>query len=313
MSQITIIGLGLIGTSIGLALKQNERNYVIMGHDKSTDAAAKAKKRGVVDKTNWNLINACEEADLIILAIPAGGIAPTLEALKDDLKPGSMVMDTATIKVPIIEAAKVLPNAVHFVGSNPILISGAHLTVDQATPGLFTDIPWALCPTPETDAAAISVASDFVTAIGASPVFLDPTEHDGLMAAVDGMPTVLAAAVLGATSKNPAWREIRHMAGNQFGTATYLPDFESEDLTAAVTANNVNVAQWLDLLIDELQGWKADLQTEDTKAINERFEQAIDRRSQWLAMRARGDWDEPNRPEDSPSFWKRLFLGGGRG
>lgn len=312
MSQITIIGLGLIGISLGLALKKEERSYTIIGHDKENDAVARAKKSGAIDKSHWNLISACEEADLILLAIPAAGIRPTLEAIREDLKPGCLIMDTATIKVPVLEAAEVLPDSVHFVGSNPILTASSHLTADEASADLFQNISWALCPTTTTSADAIQVAANLVTALGAQPFFLDPAEHDGLMAVVDATPTVLSAAFMNTTANNPAWREIRRMAGGQFETVTYLPDFEPNDLSEAVLTNRIGVAYWIDMLMAELTAWKEDLEAGEDEAVTQRFSDAIDSRSQWLRMRERGDWDERERPEDAPSFWKRMFGIGAR-
>ena len=201
-SQITIVGLGLIGTSLGLALKREERNFVIVGHDKDGGAIERAKQAGAIDRSHWNLISACEAADLIVLAIPTAGIGPTLKALRQDLKSGCLILDTAQIKGPVLQAAQVLPDTVHFVGSNPVLVGSSRPVIDSPSADLFQNATWALCPTPTTAPDAIRVAADLVTLVGAQPLFLDPAEHDGLMAAVDGMPTVLAAALATAVGNN---------------------------------------------------------------------------------------------------------------
>jgi len=310
-SQITIIGLGLIGTSLGLALQGNENDFLIVGHDKERSATSRAKKLGAIDKSNWNLINACDTADLILLAIPAAGIRPTLEVIRDDLKPGCLLIDTAPIKTPILEAATVLPNNVHFVGGNPVLAAG-NLTTDDASADLFKDGSWALCPTADTAPDAIRITSDLVYSIGSQPFFLDAAEHDGLMAAVDGMPTLLSAAVVNAVSKSPAWREIRRMAGGQFETITQLPDFLAEDFSAAVQGNRANIVHWIDAMIAELVEWKYDLQGADETAVTERFTDAIEHRDQWLALRAKGDWEEPGGVTESPNLWRQMFGFGGK-
>jgi prephenate dehydrogenase len=312
-SQITIIGLGLIGTSLGLALQRNENDFLIVGHDKDRSATSRAKKLGAIDKSNWNLINACDTADLIILAIPAAGIPPTLEVIRDDLKPGCLLIDTATIKSPILEAATVLPGNVHFVGGNPVLAAG-NLTIEDASADLFKDGSWALCPTADTEPDAIRIASDLVVSLGAQPFFLDAAEHDGLMAAVDGMPTLLSAAVMNVVSQSPAWREIRRMAGSQFEIITQLPDFSPEDFGAAVQGNRTNIVYWIDAMIEELAGWKYDLQDADEEAVSERFTDAETERDQWLALRAKGDWEGQGRMEEAPSLWRQMFgFGGKRG
>lgn len=310
-SQITIIGLGLIGTSLGLALQRNENDFLIVGHDKERSATSRAKKLGAIDKSDWNLINACDTADLIILAIPAAGIQPTLEVIRDDLKPGCLLIDTATIKTPILEAAAILPDNVHFVGGNPVLAAG-NLTIEDASADLFQGGSWAICATADTAPDAIRIASDLVISIGAQPFFLDAAEHDGLMAAVDGMPTLLSAAVMHAVSKSPAWREIRRMAGRQFETVTQLPDFTPADFDAAVQGNRNNIIHWIDAMISELVEWKHALQDAGEATVTERFADAIDHRDRWLALRAKGEWEAPGGVQETPSLWRQMFGFGGR-
>ena len=120
-SKIAIIGLGRIGGSVGLALKKAKIDAEIVGHDKDSETAHKAQKRGAVDKTEWNLHGACDHAGLIVLALPLAAVKSTLEALKESLGPGVIVTDTATTKVPVLEWARALPQGVEFVGGNPAL------------------------------------------------------------------------------------------------------------------------------------------------------------------------------------------------
>ncbi len=122
-SKIAIIGLGLIGNSIGLGLGKESRDFEIVGHDKDSAAASQSKKLKAVDKTEWNLISACSNADLVILALPAAAIRDTLKAVAGELKPGAIVLDTASIKAPVQAwASELLPDTVLFIGTNPVLI-----------------------------------------------------------------------------------------------------------------------------------------------------------------------------------------------
>lgn len=303
MSKITIIGLGLIGASIGLALKRENSDFEIMGHDRNNDAIVQARKIGAIDKSHWNLISSCEDADLILLTIPAAGIPPTLEAIKQDLKPGCLIMDTAPTMRQPLTAASVLPANVYYISTNPILPAERN----QPSAELFREISWALSPTPDTAAAVIQIASDMIIALGAHPFFLDPDEHDGLMAVVEGIPMILAASLLNATGSSNAWREIRRMAGSQFETTSTLPDFLPEELAQPLLPNSTNLNHWLDILIAELQSWQADLRDENEDALQARFEKAIDLRTQWLKIRTKNRWEEPDRLENTPSYWRRLI------
>ncbi len=108
--RITIVGLGLIGNSIGLALTQGQRKFEVVGHDKDNKAAGQSRKIKAVDKTEWNLISACDGADLVILALPAIAIRDTMQALAHELKPGCVVMDTASVKAPVQRWADEIPD-----------------------------------------------------------------------------------------------------------------------------------------------------------------------------------------------------------
>ena len=124
-AKISIVGLGLIGSSMGLALKEQEGNYQIIGHDSEPLVTKYSRKMGAVDDTSWNLITACDGADLIILAVPLAAMRKTLEAIAPDLKPGAIVSDTATLKAPVMAMAEeLIPDGVSFIGGNPILLPG---------------------------------------------------------------------------------------------------------------------------------------------------------------------------------------------
>lgn len=108
--KITIIGVGAIGTSLGLALKQTDDPPRLIAHDKDPLHTRQALKMGAFDKSEWNLINAVDNADLIVLALPADAVRPTLEAIAADLKPDAVLTDTLSTKADILQmATELLP------------------------------------------------------------------------------------------------------------------------------------------------------------------------------------------------------------
>ena len=218
--RITIVGLGLIGSSIGLALSQQERDFEIVGHDKAQAAATQAKKLKAVDKTEWNLISACDGAGLIILALPLTALRTTMEALAGQLSAGAVVMDTAAVKAPVQTWADELLPDVPFVGTNPVISvdpSGATARAD-----LFEGRIWAICPSPTTAEGAVKIASDLAERLGAKPLYLDAAEHDGMTAAVEQLPALASMALLTSAVSQPTWREMRKLAGGQFESSTRL-------------------------------------------------------------------------------------------
>lgn len=306
--QITIVGLGLIGASLGLALKRQQQvKFVITGHDRSDPAVQRAKKLGAIDTSHWNLTKACEKADLVVLAVPFAAVAPTLTALADTLRPGCLVIDTTHLKAPVLDAAAALPDTVHFIPSNPVLLKRGPLTIDAAAADLFDKAPWALSPAANASPEAVNTASELIRLTGGQPFFLDPVEHDGLMAAVDGLPAVLAAALLDATTTNPAWREMRRLAGAQFDAASYLPASEGADLAELLATNSQSIIQWIGFLQEQLALWKRTLQDGDKQALTTRLEAVTEARALWQAMRLDGDFEEREPMQKPPGFWDRFI------
>jgi prephenate dehydrogenase len=313
MSQISIIGLGLIGTSIGLGLKNLEQNHTLIGHDKDRKAMDQALKVGAVDTTHWNLVAACRDADMIVLALPINDIAPTLEAIKLDLKPGCLIMDTAPLKRPVQEAVtQQLPDNVHFIGGNPILQHGQSLGPEDATADLFQGATWTLCPQEDVNPDAVKVAANMVSALGANPYFLSASEHDGLVAAAESLPLMLSGALMHAVSHSQAWPEIRRVAGMQFEQSTLMPEFDPAALTETVFENRDNISYWLEAMLAELTGWKKALDNEDAETIQAWFETGQKRRRQWLAMQERGHWEDvaDEAKIERTGFMARMFGAG---
>ncbi|MGD9376291.1 MAG: prephenate dehydrogenase [Anaerolineae bacterium] len=311
--RVTIVGLGLIGGSIGLALRQTDVASAVTGHDKEPSVSKEAKKLGAVDKSEWNLISACEEAEVVVLAIPMAGIKPTLEAVGPYLRPGTVLVDTATLKAPVVAwADEILPDGIHFVGANPIVSApvAANAGLSAARADLFQEGLFCLTPSSKADPAAVKLATDLITILGASPIFFDPAEHDGLMAAVEHLPPLLSLALLEMASSQQTWRELRKVAGNVFGAATDLPPDDAASFGDLILANRDNVLRWLDVYTASLTSLRQELVDADTEAIAQRFESAFAERDRWLADRQTGNWEgvKTELPE-KPNFLIDTFLG----
>ena len=314
--RITIVGLGFIGGSIGLALHQAKADFVVVGHDRERGAASQARKIGAVDKTDWNLVSACEDADLIVIAIPVGGIKDTLAAISPYLKPGCLITDTASIKSPVIEwAEEILPDGVNFVGGDPIVSDvGATATggmaggIDAARADLFSGAVYCLTPAPGAAPGAVRLASDFVYLLGAKPYFLDPLEHDGLMAGVDHLPFVLSAALLGITTESASWREMRRLAGGAFENATRFVSTDPTTYRDACLVNRENIVRWIDACSEKLGELKETILAGDAEKLGRLFEEAMVARQRWLRAREEGNWEgqSPEMPSMA-SFMGQLF------
>lgn len=315
---IAIVGLGVIGSSIGMALKKSEGNFELVGHDREPSVTRKARKLKAVDKTTWNLINATEEADLIILAVPVSAIRGTLEAMAPYLKEGCLIIDTASVKRPVLEwAEELLPETVAFVGGDPIVQVPAAEPgkggPDLANEALFQNRIFCLCPSIHTAPEAVQLASDLVSTLGAQPYFLDAAEHDGLVAGVEHLPQALSAALLSTVTQSSGWREMRKVAGDTFMRASDLSGTEADALRETSLANADNMVRWVDDAIRRLYDLRNAVRDGDEEYLDDLFADVVASREQWIIDRAKGFVGEelPSAPE-TPSYWKSLFgMGGG--
>jgi prephenate dehydrogenase len=295
--QITIVGLDLIGSSAGLALRRYADKLSIVGHDKDSKLAAKAKKMGAVDRTEWNLISAVSEADRILLALPADQIKSTLAAIANDLKSGCILVDTAEVKTIVLQwAAELLPKDVHLIGGHPILLV-ENPSIEGASATLFENKLFCLTPDAGSEASAVRLAADLAEAMGAKPFFLDAAEHDSMVGAVEHVPAILSGAFLEATSASSGWLDMRKLAGSQFYSSTLIMAESGPSAADACVANRDNVLYWLDQLIAGLRAWRQNLADGDGEALAKAFDRGLEARHNWLRARSSGHWEETITPE----------------
>ena len=310
--QITIVGLGLIGCSAGLALRRYADKVSIVGHDKDSKLAAKAKKIGAVDRTEWNLISAVSEADRVLLALPADQIRDTLAAIAKDLTTGCVLVDTADIKAAVLQwAAELLPKDVHLIGGHPILMI-EDPSVDAASATLFENKLFCLTPDAGTEASAVRLAADLAEAMGAKPFFLDAAEHDSMIAAVEHIPAILAGALLGGTSTSPGWPDMRKLAASQFYSSTLIMPGSGPAVAESCMANREHVLYWLDQLMAGLRVWRQDLADGNGEVLAKAIDSGLEARSNWLGALASGNWEEVINPElPTSAMLMRSLIGFG--
>jgi prephenate dehydrogenase len=311
--QVSIIGLGLIGASAGLALHRYHEKLTVVGHDRSPELSSKAKRSGAVDRTEWNLINAVVNADRLIIALPLSEIRAALDAIKQDLQPGCIVVDTADVKTQVMEwAAELLPPEVHFVGGHPIVLSET-LEPDGARADLFQGKLFCLTPSTRTDATAVQLAADVAEALGAKPYFLDAQEHDGLVAGVEHLPALLAAALMSITSDSAGWKDMRKLAANQYFASTLLTARSGAEALAGPVANREHAIHWLDAAIAELTLYRDELARGEADQLVGRVDRGLAAGYSWLNATYTGNWDaDPNAAADLPSArssMRDMFFG----
>ena len=257
MQRITIVGIGPIGASIGLALKKaGLRDTEIVGTSGDRDVLSAVSKLGAVDKTISNLREAVEGARIVVLDVPIGETRELLEVIGPMLDDGSVITDTGTAKQRAIEwAEESLPKGVNFVSSRP-LPKNQPRNLDEADASLFEDINYCVIPTKSANQQAVKAVVGLVEALGARPLFLDPEEHDSYAAAMTYLPIVLSAAYVTTTAGSDGWREMHRLAGSEFGDISRLVANDPQDNETACLSNPDALAHWLDQMITELYSYR---------------------------------------------------------
>ena len=321
--QVTIVGLGQIGASIGLALAGRGELVQRTGHDRELRVARQAEKLGAVDRVAINLISSVREADLVILALPMDQVRDTLAAIAPDLKEGAVVMDTAPVKEAVAAwAGELLPSGRHYVGLtpviNPIYLQSIETGLEAARADLFKGSVMAIVAPPRTASDAIELAANLSALLGAAPMFADLAEVDSLMAAVHILPHLVGAALLDVTYDRPGWQEARKLAGRPYANVTG-PVFQLEGpaaLQSAALLGRENVLRVLDGLIDDLVALRAEIAGQEIPSLQARFERARRGRESWWQQRNQGNWsaEETRSPIEAPTAGEIFgrFIGLGR-
>jgi prephenate dehydrogenase len=316
--QITIIGLGQIGASIGLALKSHKELVRRVGHDRVANVARQAEKLGAVDQVSFNLPSSIRQADLVLLTEPVDETLDTLKVIKDDLHEGAVVMDTSPVKANLIaEATRLLPPERHYISLLPA-INPAYLLDPSAGPeaahaDLFKGGLILIAHPNNANPEAIKLAGDLTNLLGASPLFTDAAEADGLAAAAILLPQLAAAALVNATTSQPGWRDSRKLAGREYARATTLvQDLPSAaGLAKALALNPDNTIRLLDSLSASLDELRQAIQRGDEAALLALLDNARDRRAEWWKQRSSANWlseENPQQPVPRDTFARLIGL-----
>jgi len=222
--KITIIGCGLIGGSLALALKRRRPEYFIVCLD-LPDRIPAILDAGVADAAGSidDFATHIPGSDIVVVATPVQFVPDTLSAIKPFLKENAIVTDAGSTKSKIMAVAQgLMPPGAHFIGGHPM--AGAERSgVEAADPLLFSDRVYALCPYRDTPPDAFLTLLELVESLGAVPVTIDPQEHDRILAMVSHLPHFIAVALMHAAMTDDAEHGmLEKMAGRGFLDITRL-------------------------------------------------------------------------------------------
>ncbi len=305
--HVTIVGLNLVGTSIALALKATGREITITGHDPESENLKRAKELKAIDKTHWNLISACDDAQVILLDLSLSETEKTIKALAPNIKPGALIMDTTAVKRQVMAtAAKVMPDGLAFVGghfvSHKLMASMAEPSAD-----LLKDATVFLVAPDKVAPETINLATTVVEAVGAVPRFIDAEEHDGLVAATFGLPLAQAVATFRAISEPAGLQERYKGMGAELYTLGSLLGATAEETAELARANADLLVPWLDRYTDKLTEFRDVLAEGNREALEEIATQVHETLIRYLR---KGEEPRTSSYGEAGLGLRTMFLGG---
>jgi prephenate dehydrogenase len=316
--QITVIGLGQIGTSIGLALAKHTDQIARVGYDRALEIQNKAKSLGAFDSVKFTLPSAIENADVVILCLPFDQVEETLQLIAENLREDAVILDFSPQKIIAQKwFEQHVPVGRHYVGMvasiGPKFLDMIDEGVDAARADLFGRATIGIATAQGTSSQALKLAADLVDMMGGQAIFLDMLEADGMLMTTHLVPQLISAAILNATVDQPGWSEARRFAGRPYARATSAVAMDKiEALAQALISNPGGATHALDNAIGALTHFRAAIARGDQADLVRRLKMAVEDRDNWLAERHRADWDSAKDKTEAPKagdFIKSLFIG----
>ena len=272
--KVCIVGLGLIGGSIGLAIKRSNISNQITGYARSNSTLERAIELGLVDSVKNNLQDAVNNSDLVILATPLSTFRELVEEMSPFLKKGCIITDTGSAKLTVIEDLKdILPNGVEFVPGHPI--AGTEESGPDAGFAELFDNRWCiLTPTEDNSSNAVDLVKDFWESIGSKVEIMDPMHHDKVLAITSHIPHLIAFNIVGTANNlaNVTKKEVVKYSAGGFRDFTRIAASDPKMWSDIFTYNSDAVLEMLDLFSNDLAKLKAAVIKKDSDLLFSNFE-----------------------------------------
>ena len=273
IQKITIIGLGLIGGSLAMALKNNVDAHIV-GFSRKRQTVKKALQIGAIDKASFLPQKAVQNADIIFVCVPISEMRTTFVKITPHLKSGCIVTDVGSTKRQIVKWAKeALPAHITFIGGHPM--AGSEKSgIDNAQADLFVGKPWCLVPScakitkdfcevanrPQdssgvTDSPGEASAKRgwapprwrdqklirLIKSIGAKPVIMSAAEHDRCVALVSHLPFIISTVLMQTAVESQEWKTAKTLASTGFASMTRLANGNKQMHQAILETNKENI------------------------------------------------------------------------
>ena len=278
-AHVVIIGMGLMGASLGYDLRGHVRR--VTGVVRRPEAVAETEASGCVDDATLDARAAVAEADMVILATPVRTILRQIQELGPSMKPGAALIDMGSTKTEICRAMAALPEHVQPVGGHP-MCGKETAGLAAAEPGLYRDCTFVLCPLPHTSPQALKLAHALVAHIHARPLVLEPERHDRLVAAISHLPYLAASGLVAhvmavAEEDDRVWR----VAASGFRDASRVAASDIRMMLDILLTNQEAVLAAVDDFIGQIGDLRQALTSGDEDRLRSRLEAIAQARRTW--------------------------------
>lgn len=291
MIRISIIGLGLLGASLGLALRSIDPKEApigeveLIGFDRDPRAVREARGRLAIDKEAHSLADAVRGAHIVVVATPVQAVREIFVQLASLLPEGAVVTDVVSTKAQVSSwAAEILPAGVSYVGGHP-MAGKEQAGAQAADPDLFKGAIYCLTTSRSTHQDALNAVEAMVRSIGAKPYYIDPEEHDAYVAGISHLPLLLSVGLVEITGRSPAWKEMAPLAATGFRDVSRLASGNPEMHRDICLTNPVGISRWLGEMAGFLLDLRDQIEAGDAAAIEDLLRRAKQQRDSWLASR----------------------------
>lgn len=285
--QITLVGVGLLGGSLGLAIRKQNLARRVVGFVRRPESVGECEKAGVVDKAELDVLRAVEGSDLVILCTPIAQMRDLVVKMRPALKKGILITDVGSVKGKVIADLEslVAETGACFIGSHPM--AGTEKTgVSGAKVDLFANAVCVVTPTEHSPAEAVERIEGFWRAVGGTPLRMEADLHDELVSRSSHLPHLVAATLANYVLSPIHPKEQAMLCATGFRDTTRIASGSPEMWRDICLANNANLARVLGVFIEDLQEFKLGLENGDVKGIEEFFKKAKQRRDAWRAAAA---------------------------
>ena len=278
---VAIVGVGLIGGSLGMALKGRRLAHRVIGIGRNPERLDKAVALGAIDAGMTDLALGVAEADVVVLCTTVGHIVETLPGVLKAVKPGAVVTDVGSTKGAIARQAAGFP---FFVGGHP-MAGSEQAGVEAATPLLFEEATWAVTPTEGSDPGAVRTVERLAREVGATTLTLSPEAHDSMLAVTSHLPHVLASSLMRqASAAQRIHPQTQRLTAGSFADATRVAASPPEIWRDVCLTNREALLAALKGFQAELDALEAAVEAGDAAQIEAFFAAGAEAKRGWGAL-----------------------------